>query len=182
MGDRCVVQSSVIEESTLEDEVELGPFNHLRPRSYLETRVHLGNYVEIKESRLGRESRVGHFSYLADSTLGANVNIGAGTITCNYDGVRKNQTVIGDGAFIGSDSMLVAPVKVGERAITGAGAVVTRDVPPGTLVVGMPARVVKGGGRRVLAARQARWITTTVRIQTITETYKDSRGRSPRRR
>ena len=73
MGDRCVVQSSVIEESTLEDEVELGPFNHLRPRSYLETRVHLGNYVEIKESRLGRESRVGHFSYLADSTLGANV-------------------------------------------------------------------------------------------------------------
>ncbi len=143
IGDRCIVQSSVIEESTLENEIELGPFNHIRPRSYLETKVHLGNYVEIKESRLGRETRVGHFSYLGDSTLDANVNIGAGTITCNYDGVRKNRTVIGAGAFIGSDSMLIAPVKIGDGAVTGAGSVITRDVPPGTLAVGMPARVVK---------------------------------------
>ena len=148
IGGRCKVRASVIEGSTLENDVDVGPFSHVRPGSHLETDVHLGNYVEVKKSWLGRGTRVGHFTYLGDATLGANVNIGAGTITCNYDGVRKTPTVIGDGAFIGCDSMLVAPVTIGARAITGAGAVVTRDVPPDTQVVGMPAKVKrKSGGK-----------------------------------
>ncbi|MEE9199501.1 MAG: bifunctional UDP-N-acetylglucosamine diphosphorylase/glucosamine-1-phosphate N-acetyltransferase GlmU [Dehalococcoidia bacterium] len=146
IGDQCRIKASVIEESTLERGVEVGPFNHIRSGSNLEAGVHLGNYVEVKKSRLGQGTRVGHFTYLGDATLGANVNIGAGTVTCNYDGVRKNPTIIGEGAFIGCDSMLVAPVTIGPRAVTGAGAVVTHDVPPDTLVVGMPARVVKKDG------------------------------------
>ena len=140
IGNRCRIQGSVIEESILDDGVEVGPFCHIRPGSHLEAGVHLGNYVEVKKSRLGPGTRVGHFTYLGDATLGANVNIGAGTITCNYDGVKKNPTIIGDGAFIGCDSMLVAPLTIGARAVTGAGAVVTHDVPDDTLVVGMPAR------------------------------------------
>ncbi|MFQ5934311.1 MAG: DapH/DapD/GlmU-related protein, partial [Dehalococcoidia bacterium] len=143
IGDRCSIQASVIEESTLEDGVEVGPFSHLRPGSYLEAAVHLGNYVEVKKSRLGRGTRVGHFTYLGDATLGTEVNIGAGTVTCNYDGVRKNPTVIGDKAFIGCDSMLVAPVKIGARAVTGAGAVVTHDVPPDAVVAGIPAKIMR---------------------------------------
>ncbi|MFQ5874598.1 MAG: bifunctional UDP-N-acetylglucosamine diphosphorylase/glucosamine-1-phosphate N-acetyltransferase GlmU, partial [Dehalococcoidia bacterium] len=143
IGNRCRVQASVIEESTLEDGVDVGPFSHVRPGSYLEADVHLGNYVEVKKSRLGKGTRVGHFTYLGDATLGAEVNIGAGTVTCNYDGVRKNPTVIGEGAFIGCDSMLVAPVTIGARAVTGAGAVVTHDVPPDTLVAGVPARITR---------------------------------------
>lgn len=143
IGNRCRIQGSVIEESTLDDGVEVGPFCHIRPGSHLETGVHLGNYVEVKKSRLGRGTRVGHFTYLGDATLGAKVNIGAGTITCNYDGVKKNPTIIGDEAFIGCDSMLVAPLTIGARAVTGAGAVVTHDVPDDTLVVGMPARARK---------------------------------------
>ncbi|OGO04885.1 MAG: hypothetical protein A2Y60_06035 [Chloroflexi bacterium RBG_13_54_9] len=103
--------------------------------------MHIGNFVEIKKSRLGRETKVGHFSYLGDATIGRNVNIGAGTITCNYDGVQKHPTFIGDDAFIGSDSMLIAPVRIGARAITGAGSVVNHDVPPDMLAVGAPARL-----------------------------------------
>lgn len=143
IGDGCRIQASVIEDSTLEKGVEVGPFSHIRPGSHLESNVHLGNYVEVKKSRLGRGTQVGHFTYLGDATLGANVNIGAGTVTCNYDGVRKNPTTIGDGAFIGCDSMLVAPIVIGARAVTGAGAVVTHDVPPDTQVAGVPARVMK---------------------------------------
>src|SRR5207302_528798 len=120
------VVSSVVEESTLEEHVELGPWSHLRPGAYIEHDVHLGNYVEVKNSRIGTGSAVGHFSYIGDATLGRRVNIGAGTITCNYDGVRKNETHIGDDVFIGSDTMLVAPVNVGDGAATGAGSVVTK--------------------------------------------------------
>jgi len=105
--------------------------------------VHVGTCVEVKESHVGRDTRVGHFSYIGDARLGANVNVGAGTVTCNFDGTRKNRTEIGDGAFIGSDTMLIAPVVVGAGAITGAGAVVTRDVPQDSVVVGVPARVVR---------------------------------------
>lgn len=149
IGDGCKVVASVIEGSTLEDGVDIGPFSHLRPGCYLEKGVHVGNYVEIKNSRLKSGTKSGHFSYIGDAELGANVNIGAGTITCNYDGEKKNRTVIGDDAFIGSDTMLVAPVTVGERAATGAGAVVTRDVPPDTLAVGVPARILpkRSGGQ-----------------------------------
>jgi bifunctional UDP-N-acetylglucosamine pyrophosphorylase/glucosamine-1-phosphate N-acetyltransferase len=103
--------------------------------------VHIGNFAEVKNSRLGRGVKMGHFSYIGDADVGENANIGAGTITCNFDGVNKHRTVIGDGAFIGSDTMLVAPVTVGERARTGAGSVVNHDVPPDALAVGVPARI-----------------------------------------
>jgi bifunctional UDP-N-acetylglucosamine pyrophosphorylase/glucosamine-1-phosphate N-acetyltransferase len=146
VGHRCRVTTSVLEESTLEDEVDIGPFSHLRPGAYLETHVHIGNFVEVKNSRMAAGAVSGHFSYLGDATIGADVNIGAGTITCNYDGQDKLQTIIGAGAFIGCDTMLVAPVTVGEGAVTGAGAVVTRDVPAGKLAVGVPARVREKGG------------------------------------
>ncbi|MSQ05942.1 MAG: UDP-N-acetylglucosamine diphosphorylase/glucosamine-1-phosphate N-acetyltransferase [Dehalococcoidia bacterium] len=141
VGDRCRVTASHLEESTLEHEVDIGPYSHLRPGTYLETHVHIGNFVEVKNSRLASGAVSGHFSYLGDATIGADVNIGAGTVTCNYDGQDKLETIIGAGAFIGCDTMLVAPVTVGEGAVTGAGAVVTKDVPPGKLAVGVPARV-----------------------------------------
>lgn len=118
----------------------MGPFSHLRPGTHIETGVHIGNFVEVKKSRIGRDSASGHFSYIGDATIGHDVNVGAGTITCNFDGVSKLPTVIEDDVFLGCDTMLVAPVKVGARSKTGAGAVVTRDVPPDVTVVGVPAR------------------------------------------
>ncbi len=103
----------------------------------------MGNFGEVKNSYIGAETDMHHFSYVGDATIGENVNLGAGMITCNYDGVKKNRTIIGAGAFIGSDTMLVAPVSVGEHASTGAGAVVTHDVPAGTVVAGVPARILR---------------------------------------
>ena len=105
--------------------------------------VHLGNFGEVKDSTLGPGTKMGHFSYIGNAEIGAQVNIGAGTITCNFDGEKKHPTTIGDGAFIGSDTMLVAPVKVGKGARTGAGAVVTKDVPEDSVAVGIPARVIR---------------------------------------
>jgi bifunctional UDP-N-acetylglucosamine pyrophosphorylase/glucosamine-1-phosphate N-acetyltransferase len=145
IGDDCAVAVSVVEGAVLESGVELGPFSHLRPGSHLESGVHVGNFVEVKASRLGRGTKVGHFSYLGDAEVGEEVNIGAGTVTCNYDGEKKNATVIGDKAFVGSDTMLVAPVRLGRGARTGAGSVVTEDVPDGATVAGVPARSL---GRR----------------------------------
>jgi bifunctional UDP-N-acetylglucosamine pyrophosphorylase/glucosamine-1-phosphate N-acetyltransferase len=141
LGDRCVALASVIEGSVLEQDVDIGPFGHLRQGAHLAAGVHMGNFGEVKNAYLGPGTKMGHFSYLGDATVGQNVNIGAGTITCNYDGKRKHRTVLEDGVFIGSDTMLVAPVQLGEGARTGAGAVVTRDVPPGALAYGVPARV-----------------------------------------
>jgi len=143
IGDRCEIECSVLEGATLAEDVSVGPFAHLRPGARLGRGVHLGNFGEVKNSTLGPGVKMGHFSYVGDATLGADVNIGAGTITCNFDGVKKNPTVIGAGAFIGSDTLLVAPVTIGAGARTGAGAVVTKDVPPDTLAVGMPARAVR---------------------------------------
>jgi bifunctional UDP-N-acetylglucosamine pyrophosphorylase/glucosamine-1-phosphate N-acetyltransferase len=140
IGDRCEVLASMLEGATLEDGVDIGPFSHLRKGAYLCRGVHLGNFAEVKSSRLGPGTKQGHFSYLGDATIGAGVNIGAGTITCNYDGVNKHTTEIGAGTFIGSDTMLVAPVKIGQNAKTGAGSVVTHDVADGELVYGVPAR------------------------------------------
>lgn len=140
IGDQSRIVSSVLRGAHLEQGVTVGPFSHLRPGTHLEDDVHIGSYAEIKASRLGQRTQSGHFSYIGDAHIGAGVNIGAGTITCNYDGIRKHSICIEDGAFIGSDSMLVAPIKIGARASTGAGAVVTKDVPPDTLVVGIPAR------------------------------------------
>ncbi len=141
IGDACRVFASVLEEAVMEDESDIGPFGHLRKGAHLCQGAHMGNFGEIKNSTLGPGSKMGHFSYLGDAEVGANVNIAAGTITCNYDGVRKHRTVIEDGAFIGSDTMLVAPVRVGRGAKVGAGAVVTRDIPPHALAYGVPARV-----------------------------------------
>lgn len=143
VGDACVIGPSVIESSTLEDHVDMGPFCHLRPGAYLSRHVHLGNYAEVKKSRLGEGVHMGHFSYMGDAEVGAHTNIGAGTITCNFDGKNKNKTVIGENVFIGSDSMLVAPLTIGDNARTGAGAVVTKNVPAESLAVGVPARVIR---------------------------------------
>ncbi len=140
VGNKARLAQSVLEYAEVEDHVTMGPFCHLRKGAHLAEGVHLGNFGEVKESYLGPHTKMGHFSYIGNATIGANVNIGAGTITCNYDGEKKNPTEIGDDVFLGSDTMLVAPVKIGDRSVTGAGAVVTRDVPPDTLVVGVPAK------------------------------------------
>jgi bifunctional UDP-N-acetylglucosamine pyrophosphorylase/glucosamine-1-phosphate N-acetyltransferase len=126
----------------------VGPYAHLRAGAELADGVHVGNYAEIKNSRLGHGVRMGHFSYLGDARVGAGTNIGAGTITCNYDGRTKHETIIGAGAFVGSDTMLVAPVSLGDGARTGAGSVVTRDVAAGETVYGVPARPAPRRGRR----------------------------------
>ena len=141
IASECRVWASVVEGSELEERVTVGPFAHVRPGSRICAGVVLGNFAEVNRSIVGRNSKAAHFSYLGDAQVGEDVNIGAGTVTVNYDGESKLTTRIGDGAFIGCDTMLVAPVEVGAGAQTGAGAVVTNDVPPDTLAVGVPARV-----------------------------------------
>jgi bifunctional UDP-N-acetylglucosamine pyrophosphorylase/glucosamine-1-phosphate N-acetyltransferase len=143
IGDRCRVLSSVLEGAVMDNDVDIGPYGHLRKGAHLADGVHMGNFGEVKNSYLGPGTKMGHFSYLGDTTTGENVNIGAGTITCNYDGQKKHPTEIGSNAFIGSDTMLVAPVRLAEGARTGAGSVVTKDVPENSLAVGMPARVIR---------------------------------------
>lgn len=140
IGDRCVVLASVLEKAHLEDDVDMGPFARLRKGAHLAKGVHMGNFGEVKDSYLGEGTKMGHFSYIGNATIGKDVNIGAGTITCNYDGENKHPTVIEDDVFIGSDTMLVAPLKIGKGAKTGAGAVVTKDVSEGKIVVGVPAK------------------------------------------
>ena len=131
---------SVLENSRVGDRCSIGPLAHLRPGTELATDVHIGNYVETKKTRIGAGSKANHLTYLGDTDVGEGVNIGAGTITCNYDGVNKHKTQIDDGAFIGSDSQLVAPVRVGKRAVVGAGTTVTRDVPDEALAVSRTAQ------------------------------------------
>ena len=143
IGNGCVIRNSAIEESVLEDGVSIGPFSHCRQGAHLARNVRMGNFAEIKNSSVGAETDMHHFSYLGDATVGDGVNIAAGTITSNFDGKQKHRTTIGEGAFIGCDTILVAPVTVGEHAYTGAGAVVKKDVPPHTMVVGVPARVLR---------------------------------------
>lgn len=143
LGDRCRVVYAVLESAKLENDVDMGPFGHLRRGAHLDNHVHMGNFGEIKNSHLGPGTKMGHFSYIGDAEIGENVNIGAGTVTCNFDGKGKYKTEIGDNAFIGSDTMLVAPVKIGKGAKTGAGAVVKDDVPDDTVVVGVPAKPMK---------------------------------------
>lgn len=127
--------SSSVEGSVLEKGVVVGPFSRLRPGTYLEAKSRVGNFVEVKKSRLGRGTKANHLAYIGDALVGKGVNIGAGTITCNYDGLRKHPTSIGDGAFIGSNVSLVAPVRVGDDAVVAAGSVITKDVPPRALGV-----------------------------------------------
>ncbi len=143
VGDGCEVLAAVMEGAVLENHVDVGPFARLRKGAHLADGVHMGNFGEVKNSYLAPGVKMGHFSYIGDAAIGEETNIGAGTITCNYDGVRKHKTVIGREVFIGSDTMLVAPLTIGDGAHTGAGAVVTRDIPPDTLAVGIPARAIK---------------------------------------
>ncbi len=140
IGNHVEIVASLIEGAIVEDNVDVGPFSHLRQGAHLCAGVHLGNFAEVKDSTLGPGTKQGHFSYLGNATIGANVNIGAGTITCNYDGKHKHPTTIGDNTFIGSDTMLVAPVNIGHDAKTGAGSVVTHDVQDNELVYGVPAK------------------------------------------
>jgi bifunctional UDP-N-acetylglucosamine pyrophosphorylase/glucosamine-1-phosphate N-acetyltransferase len=140
IGDRCTVRFSTLEGAEVGEGVRIGPYAHLRPGARIGEGAEIGNYAEIKASTIGPGTRMHHMSYVGDAQVGRDVNIGAGTVTCNFDGRRKHRTVIEDGAFIGSDTMLRAPVTVGKGASTGAGSVVTRDVPPGVTVTGVPAR------------------------------------------
>jgi len=141
IGAGCAVWASVVEQSTIEDGARVGPFSHLRPGSHIGPDAEVGNFAELKNTTLGRGVKQHHMSYLGDAELGAGTNVGAGTITANYDGRKKHRTTIGERVFLGVDTMLRAPLTVGDDAKTGAGAVVTRDVPPGKLAVGMPARM-----------------------------------------
>ena len=144
LGDNVTVKDhSIIVDSQIESNCSVGPFAHLRMNALLEEKATVGNFVEVKKSRLKRGAKAMHLTYLGDATIGERTNIGAGTVTCNYDGVNKHETIIEDDVKIGSDTMLVAPVRVGARSKTGAGSVVTRDVPPDSLVAGVPAEVKK---------------------------------------
>jgi bifunctional UDP-N-acetylglucosamine pyrophosphorylase/glucosamine-1-phosphate N-acetyltransferase len=144
IGDNVTIRnSSVIEDSVIRDGATVGPFSRLRAGAEIGEKAAIGNFVEVKKSKIGRGTKASHLTYLGDATLGERVNIGAGTVTCNYDGVHKNETIIEDDVKIGSDTMLVAPVRVGHGSMTGAGSVVTEDVPPDSLVLGVPAKVKK---------------------------------------
>ena len=142
IGNDVVIRGSTIVDSAMAAGSDAGPFAHIRGRASIGPSVHIGNYAEIKNSEVGERVRIGHVSYVGDATVGAESNIGAGTITCNYDGTEKHRTTIGERVFVGSDTMLVAPVELGDRSATGAGSVVTKDVPPGVTVVGVPARQI----------------------------------------
>ena len=146
IGNNVIVGTSTIEKSIIGDNVSIGPYCHLREGSRIADEVSLGNYVEIKQSSIGKNTRIGHFTYIGDSIVGELVNIGAGTVTANYDGDTKHQTVIEDQSFIGVNSVLIAPVNVGAKSKTGAGTVVTKDIPPESLVIGIPGRIRPGKG------------------------------------
>lgn len=157
LGDRVVVQDScVIREARLEDDTVVGPFAHLRAGAVVRTRAKVGNFVEMKKAELGEESKANHLSYLGDARIGREVNIGAGTITCNYDGVRKHETVIEDGVFVGSDTQFIAPVKVGRGAVIAAGSTITEDVPSDALAIARATQVTRAGwAARKRALQQA---------------------------
>ncbi len=146
----CVITDSVIQEGA-----ELGPFCHLRPKAVIGPKAKLGNFVEVKKSRIGRGSKANHLAYIGDATIGDGVNIGAGAITCNYDGFTKSETTIGDGAFVGTNASLVAPLTIGEGAYVGSGAVITKDVPPDALAVERSPQVTKEGWASRRRARAA---------------------------
>lgn len=143
IGNGCKIIASSLEGAILENDVDMGPFARLRKGAHLGNHVHMGNFGEVKDSYLADGVKMGHFSYIGNAQIGSNTNIGAGTITANYDGEKKHSTIIGEDVFIGSDTMLVAPINLGAGARTGAGSIVTKDVAEDTLVVGMPARAIR---------------------------------------
>jgi len=143
IGEDVRIESSVIEESVIENKATIGPFAHLRPKTHLKESVHIGNFVETKKSTLEKGVKVGHLTYLGDSEIGENTNIGAGTITCNYDGVNKYKTIIGKNVFVGSDTKLVAPIDIGDSVVIGAGSVITKNVPARALAVARVKQFIK---------------------------------------
>ena len=168
IGERCVIESnanivdslignevlvrtnSVITESKIDDGASIGPFAHLRPLTEIKSKAKIGNFVEVKKSVIGKGTKANHLTYIGDSLVGEEVNVGAGTIVCNYDGFKKHQTIIGDRVFVGSNVELVAPVKVGSRSSIGAGTTVTRDVPEGALAISrVKQRNIKGWSKRL---------------------------------
>ncbi len=157
VADRVTLRNHcVVADSTIDSDATIGPFAHLRPGSHVSEQAHVGNFVEMKKARLGKGAKAGHLSYLGDATVGDGANIGAGVITCNYDGARKHETTIGAGAFVGSDSTLVAPVQIGDGAYIGAGSCITRSVPPDALAVGRSSQIVKPGWAASRRARSAK--------------------------
>ncbi|OGT08148.1 MAG: hypothetical protein A2X78_05260 [Gammaproteobacteria bacterium GWE2_37_16] len=149
VGNNVVIQPNcVIENAIIDDDCVIGPFARIRPDSHIKKGAHIGNFVEIKKSTVGQSSKVNHLTYLGDTIVGDKVNIGAGTITCNYDGVNKYQTIIKDGAFIGSNSQLVAPVCIGKNATIGAGSTITEDAPAGKLTLARAKQVTIEGWKR----------------------------------
>src|SRR5205085_239652 len=167
IGERCVIEpgvhlvnvtagddvhlksGTVAEDSIIESQAAVGPYAHLRPGTKLGKHVKVGNFVETKKAVFGEGAKASHLSYIGDADVGADVNIGAGTITCNYDGVNKHKTVLEDGVFIGSDTQLVAPVRVGKGAYVGAGSTITKDVPPDALALSRtPQRIVEGWAKK----------------------------------
>jgi bifunctional UDP-N-acetylglucosamine pyrophosphorylase/glucosamine-1-phosphate N-acetyltransferase len=173
IGERCIIESnvkisdsvlgnevtirpnSVITESKIDDGASIGPFAHLRPLTEVKTKAKIGNFVEVKKSVIGRGSKANHLTYIGDSLVGEEVNIGAGTITCNYDGFEKHQTIIGDRVFVGSNVELVAPVKVGSRSSIGAGTTVTKDIPEGALAISRTRQKnIKGWSKKVELRRK----------------------------
>jgi bifunctional UDP-N-acetylglucosamine pyrophosphorylase / glucosamine-1-phosphate N-acetyltransferase len=150
IGDRVtILNHCVITDSTIDNEARIGPFAHLRPEAVVRERARVGNFVELKKTVLGPGSKSMHLAYLGDATIGANVNVGAGTITCNYDGEKKHPTIIEDGAFIGSDSQIIAPVTIGKGAYIGSGTTVRENVPPGALAVSAgKQRTIEGWARK----------------------------------
>ena len=143
VGSNCKIFYSVCIDSTLEKDVQIGPYSRVRDNSFISDGVYIGNYAEIKNCNIREKSIISHFTYIGDATIGANVNIGAGAVTCNYDGESKHHTFIGDNCFIGSGTMLIAPLNIGAKSITGAGSVVTMNVEENITVVGNPARKLK---------------------------------------
>jgi bifunctional UDP-N-acetylglucosamine pyrophosphorylase/glucosamine-1-phosphate N-acetyltransferase len=168
IGERCIIEpnskvsdsiigndvtirsNSVITESKIEEGASIGPFSHLRPLSEVKTKAKIGNFVEVKKSVIGRGSKANHLTYIGDSIVGEDVNIGAGTITCNYDGIEKHPTIIGDRVFVGSNVELVAPVKVGNGSTIGAGSTITKDVPGGALAISRTKQKnIKGWSKKI---------------------------------
>ena len=150
-----VRQHSVLEDSTISDGAQIGPFAHLRPGSEIGENAHVGNFVETKKAKLGKGVKANHLTYLGDAEIGEGTNIGAGTITCNYDGVSKHKTYIGKGAFVGSDSTIVAPITIGDGVYIGAGSCITKDVPADALAVARGRQVTKEGWAAARRAKRA---------------------------
>jgi bifunctional UDP-N-acetylglucosamine pyrophosphorylase / glucosamine-1-phosphate N-acetyltransferase len=161
LGNGVLVRPScILEDSRIADNAEIGPFVHLRPGCEIGEKAHLGNFVEMKKTRVGKGAKANHLSYLGDAEIGEGANIGAGTITCNYDGVGKYRTQIGKGVFVGSDSNLVAPIVIGDGAYIGAGSCITKDVPSDALAIGRARQVNKEGWAAVRRARLAATAST----------------------